>query len=154
MGSGQQPWLGAFWYEGNSSYEYLKKFEIHPPTLDKIVNHARGISRSDLLRNFDKIYRDPVIREINPGLSRRLIGMMFDAIGRQSLINVIHAYAQVPQDSGTGWPDLTLVKKNVCKFCEVKTTDNLRDTQICTILRFKPAMPHVAFEVIQLIKAK
>lgn len=102
-------------------------FIVH--RIDELVAHATSITKEKLICNINEICNDEVVQHIHPNLSRQLMLALVDIMPIKQRANLLRALSNDPEFSN-GWPDLTIVHNNSLSFVEVKTTDNLKDSQI------------------------
>lgn len=117
------------------------QLKIHEDRIPEIAVAIEQASREDVLKNFQEIYRSPIVRESYPDLTENSICSLFDAISSVRLRSIAEAIAEDPYQYRAGWPDLTLTKGGNMLWAEVKTTDKLHMSQIITISRMKPLLP-------------
>jgi len=108
----------------------------HPDKVEEFLAEIQACSERLFLKNFIEIYADDIVKSLHPYLNPPHMAALFRALGPK-LTQIARIWATRPYDLRVGWPDLCLVKESEVQFVEVKTTDNIHQSQhdvITTVL--------------------
>lgn len=111
------------------------QLQLENARIHGFLSSIRNTDFTSALGNFEKIYSNVSVHSRYPSVSKEFISVLLRK-HKSTLIKVAEGLAQDPYRFAKGWPDLTLVKGDILKFVEVKTTDTLTDTQIDIIENF------------------
>jgi hypothetical protein len=134
FGKRQTP-LQSWMYAGLMCYKEL--LPTCPNLEDMMVADIEKTSRSDMLENFDVLHSWQVSETWFPykyvGLTRSLVGEVYDALGPKALAAVARLLFLDPYAYVKGWPDIAAVHSDELRLVEVKTNDKLIPSQLITI---------------------
>lgn len=117
----------------------------------EIVETARSITPYDLKQNVNELAANSTLRSFFPRVSPEFMLELYKQMGNDKLADLLLAFSSAPYDYRAGWPDLIVLKDGTMKFIEVKTSDNLLNTQLrfasgigkpmgfdCGVVRLRP----------------
>lgn len=135
--------LNIFRDRNDACCRYLEaQFTILENNIDYIIKSISMTKRDQFIDNFKEIINQPFIQKEHPGNSVNVAVALFDATDTNTFINLAKKFSEDPYTYRSGWPDLTLVKDSKVYLIEVKTTDNLHNSQLKTIPAFKEVLPY------------
>lgn len=103
---------------------------------DKINELTSSIfltTRDKYLKNFKEIISQPFSSINFSRLPIEFAEAMYDAISKDTYIELAKKISEDSYNYRNGWPDITIIKDGKVQFIEVKTTDKLHDNQLRTI---------------------
>lgn len=144
--------LNYFHDRNDACTRYLEaQLTILRDSTSEIISSIKRTTKERFISNFKEIIEKPRIKSDYPYLSIEFASKLFDAIGKETFVNILAKLAEEPYTYRNGWPDLTLVKGKEVLFIEVKTTDKLHESQLITIPEMRTILPS-EFKVCKVVK--
>lgn len=135
--------LNTFNDRDDACTRYLEaQLTIHKDKSGEIISSIKTTSKEKYLTNLKEIFSQPFIQSEYPNLSFECCVALFDAIDKDTFVEVAKKFAEDPYTYRNGWPDLIIVKGKEVRFIEVKTTDKLHKSQLLTIPTFRQILPY------------
>lgn len=110
--------------------------------LDLLILSISEIKRDSFIKNATEILSQKFIQELYPSLGIDCLIALFDAIDASIFQKLVLKISEDPYVYRAGWPDLVIIKDKEVQFIEVKTTDNLHDSQLKTIPAKMAVLPY------------
>ena len=110
---------------------YLEaQFTIFAANINEVLVAVSNAKYAEVERNLREILADPFIQDAYPRVKLSFAAALFQALGRDKLLEIAGRFVLKPYDYRSGWPDLTVIGQHGVRFVEVKTTDRLHESQI------------------------
>ncbi len=97
---------------------------------DELIYCARAITPLNLKENILEICSDSFVRDAYPRVEASFVFELAKVIPVELRDRLLKKYMIKPYDYRAGWPDLTILDGDGVSFVEVKTTDQLHESQI------------------------
>ncbi len=109
---------------------FTSLIQIQKDKSNLILNEIKVIEEKQIIENFREICASG---RSYPGLDEGIIQGIYQSLGKKNIISIFNVLKKDPYAYRKGWPDLTLYRNNEILFVEVKTTDNLLESQMVTM---------------------
>lgn len=107
---------------------------------DEILSTISSATISEIEKYSTEIVEDKFIQEWFPRVSAQHIIRLWNALGSNLLTEIARIFLSQPYDYRAGWPDLTLIRGQMLRFVEVKTTDSLHASQLRIVNAFSKSL--------------
>lgn len=98
-----------------------------------LLAQIRDATRGQVRKAAKRLLADAFVRSAYPRVTVPGILALWEALGQATFRKIAKVFLTDPYRFRAGWPDLTLVRDNSVRFVEVKTTDQLRASQIAIV---------------------
>lgn len=175
-------WVG-YWREGGLLLNLIKamSFPVIPPRQkhrfiesiyaqngvaedlfdkDWLLDNVRNATRDKISHNahlmLTKRRGESAFTDQFPDLEHWMFLGLFDALGSDTIYAIASRFAEDPYEYAKGWPDVTMWKKNLVRFLEVKAPgDSLQKSQWTIVRKFiKPLSLEFELTAVQPLKAE
>lgn len=134
-------------------YSYNMFLDDFPQSTNDLLSTTREIPTKRIISNFKTIkswqYSDTWFPYGYYGITESLVLSIFECLGRQRLEKITSIFLKDRWLFSKGWPDLLLIRNDVLRFVEVKTSDKLHVSQLI-VMPTMMAGADLKFEIVRI----